>query len=108
MYRFPVADKSHFIDADDNKHCNTDQSSYPCVQSNGIRCNTVGVKGVKGIQGVKLLVRKVNGPMYYKSDYNRAVHEWNKLDVKYTTIMVTQSFKAVMQRYMVTSTQMTP
>ena len=75
---------------------------------NGIRCNTVGVKGVKGIQGVKLLVRKVNGPMYYKSDYNRAVHEWNKLDVKYTTIMVTQSFKALMQRYMVTSTQMTP
>ena len=33
-----------------------------------------------------------------KSVYNRAVNAWNKLDTKYTTIMVKQSFKAVMKR----------
>ena len=48
----------------------------------------------RGQKGVKLLVRKVNGPRYYKSVYNRAVNAWNKLDSKYTTIMVKQSFKA--------------
>ena len=42
-------------------------------------------------------MRKVNGPRYYKSVYNRAVNAWNKLDTKYTTIMVKQSFKAVMK-----------
>ena len=47
---------------------------------------------------LKLLVKKVNGPRYYKSVYNRAVNAWNKLDTKYTTIMVKQSFKAVMKR----------
>ena len=51
----------------------------------------------RGKTGVKLLVRKVNGPRYYKSVYNRAVNAWNKLDTKYTTIMVKQSFKAVMK-----------
>ena len=52
----------------------------------------------RGQKGVKLLVRKVNGPRYYKSVYNRAVNVWNKFDTKYTTIMVKQSFKAVMKR----------
>ena len=33
-----------------------------------------------------------------KSVYNRAVNAWNKLDTKYTTIMVKQAFKAVMKR----------
>ena len=47
----------------------------------------------RGHHGVKLRIKKVNNPRYYRSIYYRAVDAWNKLDASYTTIVDKEVFK---------------
>ena len=47
----------------------------------------------RGHRGVKLRVKKVNNPRYYRSIYYQAVDAWNKLDAPYTTTVDKEVFK---------------